>query len=127
MVRLEGLLGLISLGLTIFCLIQAIQTPDGEVRNLAKVWWIVLILLFPFIGAIAWLVAGKPQTARGPRSATSPYPEYERPGRMRASNPQDDEAFLRKVRERAEEQRRRYQQQQRSQKPQKPDDAGATD
>ncbi len=36
------------------------------------------------------------------------YPEYDRPGRAAATSPDDDEDFLRKVRERAEEQRRAY-------------------
>ena len=34
------------------------------------------------------------------------YPEYDRPGRFAATNPDDDEAFLRQVRERAEQQTR---------------------
>lgn len=36
------------------------------------------------------------------------FPEYDRPGRARATNPEDDEAFLRGLRERAEEQRQAY-------------------
>ncbi len=36
------------------------------------------------------------------------FPEYDRPGRAVAANPEDDEAFLRGLRERAEEQRRAY-------------------
>ena len=39
------------------------------------------------------------------RSA-SEFPEYDRPGRFAAANPEADDEFLRKVRERAEEQRR---------------------
>jgi hypothetical protein len=34
------------------------------------------------------------------------YPEYDRPGRFSATNPDDDEAFLRQVRQRAEQQTR---------------------
>ena len=58
--------------------------------------------------SIAWIAAGRP---RGPRRRTegSPaFPEYDRPGRAAATDPAQDEEFLRKVRERAEEQRRRY-------------------
>jgi hypothetical protein len=69
------------------------------------------VLFFPLAGSIAWLVAGRPQGSR----AGSPYeravpdfPEYDRPGRASAGKPEDDEDFLRKVRERAEEQRRAY-------------------
>ena len=41
------------------------------------------------------------------------YPEYDRPGRFAATDPADDERFLRQVRERAEEQRRLYRERQR--------------
>lgn len=35
------------------------------------------------------------------------YPEYDRPGRFAVADPENDEAFLRRCRERAEEQRRK--------------------
>ena len=50
---------------------------------------------------------------KGNHGHPSSFPEYERPGRAVAANPEDDEAFLRGVRERAEEQRRAYREQQR--------------
>ena len=39
---------------------------------------------------------------------TPVFPEYDRPGRAAAVDPEKDEEFLRQVRERAEEQRKRY-------------------
>jgi hypothetical protein len=107
---------LVPLVLCVFCLVQAISSRDDEIRHLRKTWWILLILFFPFVGSIAWLVAGRPQTAQrrqGPHErSTSAYPEYDRPGRFAAADPQADEEFLRKVRERAEEQRRKHREQQ---------------
>ena len=102
---------LVPLVLCVFCVIDAISSRDDEVRHLSRVWWILLILFFPFVGSIAWLAAGRPVRAprrSGPyeRSASA-FPEYDRPGRFAAADPQADEAFLRKVRERAEEQRRK--------------------
>ncbi|GGD14670.1 hypothetical protein GCM10007231_12070 [Nocardioides daphniae] len=96
--------------LCIFCLVQAITSRDGDIRNLPKVAWILLILFFPVVGSIAWLVAGQPQAAR-PRSgerSTPHFPEYDRPGRAAAVDEGNDDAFLRQVRERAEQQRRDY-------------------
>lgn len=109
MIRL--LFFLVPLVLAVFCLIEAISSRDDEVRHLSRVWWILLILFFPFVGSIAWLAAGRPVRAprrSGPyeRSAGA-FPEYDRPGRFAASDPAADEEFLKKVRERAEEQRRR--------------------
>lgn len=102
---------LVPMVLCIFCLVQAISSRDDEVRHLSKVWWILLILFFPFVGSVAWLVAGRPVRAPrrlGPHErSTSAFPEYDRPGRFAAADPEADEEFLRKVRERAEEQRRR--------------------
>ena len=101
---------LVPLVLCVFCVIDAISSRDDEVRHLSRVWWILLILFFPFVGSVAWLAAGRP--ARTPRRlgpyerSASAFPEYDRPGRFAAADPEADEAFLRKVRERAEEQRR---------------------
>ncbi|NYE35415.1 hypothetical protein F4692_000519 [Nocardioides cavernae] len=114
MVRL--LFFLVPLVLSIFCVVQAISSRDDEIRNLSKVWWILLILFFPFVGSIAWLVAGRPVTAPrrlGPHErSSSAFPEYDRPGRFAAADPAADEEFLRKVRERAEEQRRKAREEQ---------------
>ena len=94
----------------IYCLVDAITSPDEDVRNLKKVWWILLILFFPFVGSVAWLVAGRPdKRPRRPAPHERPapeFPEYDRPGRAAAVDPEADAEFLRKIRERAEEQRR---------------------
>lgn len=96
--------------LEVFCVIDAIQSKDDEVRNLPKIGWLVLILLFPLVGSIAWLVAGRPQRTQSRSAYERPapqFPEYDRPGRAAGPTPESDEEFLRRVRERAEEQRRK--------------------
>lgn len=111
------LLYVVPLVLTIFCLVDAITSRDDDVRHLPKLWWIILVLLFPVVGGVAWLVAGRPVRSGARRSrherAAPEFPEYDRPGRMAASDPAADAEFLRKVRERAEEQRRRAAEQRR--------------
>jgi hypothetical protein len=93
---LRGLPLLIELGLLIFCLIDCIQTPTEQVRNLPKVTWVVLIVVLPLIGGIGWLFLGRPSQARSgvpwPSGPTAGYPEFERP--RRAAAPDDDPAFL---------------------------------
>lgn len=105
---LRALPFLVAFVMAIFCLVQAISSRDDQVRNLPKIAWILLILFFPLVGSIAWLIAGRP--VRAPQQTWTPpgFPEYDRPGRASAGNPDDDAEFLRKVRERAEEQRRKY-------------------
>lgn len=102
MVKLQLILGVVSLAFAVFCLIDAIGT--AQPRNLPKWAWIVMILLFPLLGSIAWFAAGRPKSVP---PAPSPFAEYDRPGRMSAADPAKDEEFLRQVRARAEEQRAR--------------------
>lgn len=88
----------VELFLLVFCLVDAIQTPQHEVRNLNKLVWILLILFFPIVGGVAWLVAGRPQRAgrrevAWPASRTAGFPEYERP-RRQVVGPEDDPEFL---------------------------------
>ncbi|MFI5780531.1 PLD nuclease N-terminal domain-containing protein [Nocardia sp. NPDC051570] len=97
--------GLITLVLWVYCLIDVITSPESEIRQLPKGLWLIIVILIPTIGALLWLLIGRPITTT-PRSTTRAYPEYDRPGRYVAQNPEDDEAFLRRLRERAESQRR---------------------
>ncbi|MGW5052973.1 PLD nuclease N-terminal domain-containing protein [Actinokineospora sp. NPDC004072] len=109
MLYLGGLVGVLALALWLFCLVDVITTGDGDARNLPKPAWLLIVLLFPLVGSFAWLVAGKPARAARPRA--SAFPEYDRPGRLAASDPRADEEFLRRCRERAEEQRRKAREQ----------------
>ncbi len=97
----------------VFTLADVALSPGQHVRKLPKVAWVVLVLLFPVLGSAAWFVFGRPQgtprPARGERSAPT-FPEYDRPGRSAAVDPEKDEEFLKQVRARAEEQRKRYEQ-----------------
>jgi hypothetical protein len=103
---------LVTLCLLVYCVLNVITTPESEVRNLPKMVWLVLVILVPLVGGIAWLVAGRPAGPARPgglpyKGNTGRFPEYDRPGRAAAQNPEDDEAFLRALRERAEEQRKK--------------------
>ena len=102
--------GLVTLALWLFCIIDVIATDAWRVRNLPKWAWLLLVLLIPDIGSIAWLIAGHPWQSRAsaaPTKAGRDFPEYDRPGRHIAVNPEDDEAFLRQLRARAEAQRQK--------------------
>lgn len=112
----EGLF-LAELCLLVYCALNVITTPDAEVRNLPKLVWLLLVVVLPVIGGIAWLIAGRPQRPpgglpykgnrgggdRGVGGRGGP-PDDDRPGRATAS-PEDDEAFLQGLRDRAERQR----------------------
>ena len=88
------------LAATIFCIIDCIQSEEHEVRNLPKVVWVLLILIAPVVGPVAWFVAGRPRPARpvaGPQRPAVP---------RRPSAPDDDPMFLAGL-DRTNEERRR--------------------
>ena len=115
MLAIDGVGGLIIVALWLYCVFDVLFTPDGQQRNLPKLAWVFIVLLLFDIGALLWLVAGKPWGQRrgdlgaagASRRAKANFPEYDRPGRYVPSNPDDDEEFLAGLRRRAEEQRRR--------------------
>lgn len=112
MIRAELGLGILGTALWVYCLFDVIMADEGRIRNLTKGTWIFIVLVTSIVGAVAWLVAGRPEGParslpyKGNTGRPAPYPEYDRPGRFAATSPDDDEAFLRQVRERAEEQMR---------------------
>jgi hypothetical protein len=117
-IKVELLFGVVTFCLFVYCLVEVIQTPEIAMRNLPKTVWLLLVLFFPFVGSVAWLAAGRPES--GPRRAAAyerhapEFPEYDRPGRAAAVDPGRDEEFLRQVRERAEAQRKQYEQRRRA-------------
>jgi hypothetical protein len=114
--KVYALVSLVVFVVWVWTLAQVLLTPDALVRRLPKVAWLVVVFLFPVLGTAAWYVLGRPEKA-GPRPAASyerarpDFPEYDRPGRAAATDPEKDAEFLRQVRARAEEQRKRYEQQ----------------
>lgn len=100
---------IIELALLVFCLIDAIQSPEGEIRNLPKWAWIVLILIFPIVGGIAWLVVGRPTRTRSDGWAPGAgFPEYERPAPATADIDDQLDADLARLDREHEESLRRW-------------------
>jgi hypothetical protein len=112
-IKLEALVGVVLFAVWMYALVDVLITPEGAVRQLPKIGWFIVVLVFSVLGALAWFVMGRPE-ARGARAhgryerEAASYPEYDRPGRAAAVDPAKDEEFLRQVRERAEAQRRDY-------------------
>lgn len=83
----------LPLALWVWAFIDCLTTPEDEVKHLPKVVWVIIVLLFPLVGSIAWLVVGKRRGAAvtgGPGGS----PEYERPRGGRPLAPDDDPEFL---------------------------------
>jgi len=54
-IEVGGLLGLLILALDIYAIVKVV---GSSASTAAKVIWILVILIFPVLGLIAWLVAG---------------------------------------------------------------------
>lgn len=97
--------GALVVGLTIYALLDAVRTPAREERTLPKWLWVLVILFFPVVGPVLWLLLGRPKRERGTRGSIS------RPGTARRGNipsmasPDDDEAYLRWLKAKAERER----------------------
>lgn len=58
-----GLFGLAVFSLWIYSIFDVIATESMLVRNLPKNTWLIIVLLFPGVGGIAWLALGRPLNA----------------------------------------------------------------
>jgi hypothetical protein len=113
-IKLEALVGVVLFAIWVFALVDVLLAPEASVRQLPKIGWFIIVLVFNALGALAWFVMGRPE-GRGAARGLSTYerqapafPEYDRPGRAAAGDAAKDEEFLRQVRERAEAQRKAY-------------------
>jgi len=71
--------------LMIFCVVEVAQAPTYAVRRMPRWLWATAIICLPLIGAVAWLLLGRP-------NADSLGLRQQRP---RPSAPDDDVDFLR--------------------------------
>ena len=91
--RLYMLMFALEILLVVLALISCLSAQDDEVRALPRYVWIILILLFPLVGSIAYFAGGRPLSAAAPRTNWRPgggFPEATRPVRA----PDDDPEFL---------------------------------
>ena len=59
----DGIVGLVVLLFWIWALLDVISTDASRCRNLPKLMWVVVVLILPAIGAIVWLLLGRPEKA----------------------------------------------------------------
>jgi hypothetical protein len=76
---------LLALGLWVYCIFDVIATEEMLIRNLPKTVWLLIVLFVPTVGALAWLLLGRPLYAGFRPGDTSPR----RPSRP-VRGPDDD-------------------------------------
>ncbi|MFD3315506.1 PLD nuclease N-terminal domain-containing protein [Streptomyces sp. NPDC058656] len=62
---LRVLMILVPLGLSIYAFIDCITTDEKDIRYIPKPLWAILVLLFPLVGSISWLIVGHQRKPRG--------------------------------------------------------------
>jgi hypothetical protein len=93
-----GLVGIALLALWAYCIFDVISTDESLMRNMPKILWLVVVILLPTVGSVAWLLLGRPEGAGLRPGDTS---SYRVPRAPRApllgpapTAPDDDPAFL---------------------------------
>jgi len=78
MFDVEGLAAVALFLFWIWALFDCIATDSAMCRNLPKPIWIILVLILPDIGALAWLLLGRPEKASW-RPGSTDYSAPRRP------------------------------------------------
>lgn len=83
----RAILTLVTVGVAIYAIVDCWRSRPDEVRYLPRAVWIVAILVFPLMGAVAYLMMGR----------TSPSGPGGPAGQRRVIAPDDDPDFLRSL------------------------------
>ncbi|MEU0374542.1 PLD nuclease N-terminal domain-containing protein [Streptomyces sp. NPDC006283] len=57
------LMFLVPLALSVYAFIDCLSTNEKHIKYIPKPLWAILVLLFPLVGSISWLIAGKDRQA----------------------------------------------------------------
>ncbi|MBO4161671.1 PLDc_N domain-containing protein [Micromonospora sp. MMS20-R2-23] len=96
MARLYVVLFLLQVVLAAGALISCLSAEDEGIRGLPRFAWVLVILVFPLVGSIAWFLAGRPAPTGDRRGG---WPSGT--GSRRPVAPDDDPEFLKSIDERA--------------------------
>ncbi len=78
MFDVDALVAVVLFMFWIWALLDCIATDSSMCRNLPKPMWIVLVLILPDIGALVWLLLGRPEKASW-RPGSTDYAAPRRP------------------------------------------------
>ena len=110
MLLMGALCALLAAGVWLCCLVHVLLTPGSGCRHLPKPAWLAVVAMTFVVGAIAWLLLGRPLA--GPARFIEPLPLRRDPfrgvgaypaalarsrhpaGRARPIGPDDDPGFL---------------------------------
>jgi hypothetical protein len=71
----RGIFALAALALWVYCVFDVIRTDQSNIQNLPKMAWLMIVILVPPIGPIAWLLLGRPRGTSFRLSSTEYRPD----------------------------------------------------
>ena len=97
--------------LWVWVILDVIATDRIVVRNLPKEMWLMIVIILPAVGSVAWLVLGRPERARFTPGGHTSRPEIRGPEDSADFQDRSDQrrliAWEEELRRREEELRRR--------------------
>lgn len=75
----------------VYSLVECLQADPTRVRLMPRLVWGIVILLVPAVGAVGWLLFGRPLTPESPGGSAG--------RRAKPVSPDDDPDFLRSLRQ----------------------------
>ena len=78
MIDVEGIVAVAFLLFWIWALLDCISTDSAMCRNLPKPMWVIIVVILPAVGALAWLLLGRPEKPDR-RSGSTVYAAPRRP------------------------------------------------
>ncbi|MDQ4145177.1 MAG: PLDc N-terminal domain-containing protein [Actinomycetota bacterium] len=95
-----GLLAIVVFALWVYCILDVIATDEAAMRNMPKLLWLIVVILLPTVGSVAWLVLGRPRNA-GYVPGDTTRRRLPRPERARPLGPEDSPEFISELDDRA--------------------------
>jgi hypothetical protein len=95
LLKLGGLFFIISVLFWLWAIFDSLTCDEKRVRNLPRWGWVVVILIFVELGALAWVLFGRPRDGKlvpGGQQRLGGRPAGGRP-----VGPDDDPDFLRHI------------------------------
>ncbi len=86
-----GLAALVAVALWIYCIFDIIATEEALMRNMPKILWLIVVVILPIIGSLAWLLLGRPPNAGLAPGDPNPRPAPRPRGPL---GPEDSPEFL---------------------------------
>jgi len=93
MIDVDGIAAVALFMFWIWALLDCIATDSALCRNLPKSMWVILVLILPDIGALAWVLLGRPEKATW-RPGSTDYAKPRRPVGLEDSPRYDSAATI---------------------------------